>query len=372
MRLAPALTLALAAVGQLHAQVGEDVRFVVRDNAEVRNGPSDAASFDVTNRLSRGQPVKVTGEMDGGWLRIKPPEGSFSWINMRYLQQVSPNLPNYVVNGAASAPVIPGSSVIRDRRPGVIGQRMGPGSQVVSIGQPVTDMEGSWMPIDPPAGEVRYIRAADVQRSGESSPPGNSTLAAGAAAPAPAGPVSRSTAPSANAPPSPQALWQQAIDAERAGHWDEAIRLWAAVGGDLAGSNPAKSAEALQRARYLQGWRASLATAPASSSFHATTHPGSATAPLRPVPAPATPVSRGATPSSWPTYAGRLSRAGRAIEGRTAYRLEAQGYPLMYVVGAGIDLEPYVGRNVQLTGPAEYNGDLRANFMSAAKAVPMP
>jgi hypothetical protein len=76
---------------------------------------------------------------------------------------------------------------------------------------------------------------------------------------------------------------------------------------------------------------------------------------------------------NWPTYSGRLRRAGRSVDSHRAYVLESRGYPVMYVVPQpGIDLEPYVDRNVELTGPAAYRGDYRANHMTAVRVQPLP
>src|SRR5207248_11130861 len=58
---------------------------VVQTTADVRSGPSE--KMYVTNRLARGDKVNVVGQRDGGWLVIEPPEGSFSWINERFLQR---------------------------------------------------------------------------------------------------------------------------------------------------------------------------------------------------------------------------------------------------------------------------------------------
>ena len=42
-------------------------------------------------------PVEVTAEKSGGWLEIRPPEGSLSYINTRFLRHMYTNQPNHVV-----------------------------------------------------------------------------------------------------------------------------------------------------------------------------------------------------------------------------------------------------------------------------------
>jgi hypothetical protein len=71
---------------------------------------------------------------------------------------------------------------------------------------------------------------------------------------------------------------------------------------------------------------------------------------------------------------GRLRRAGRCVEYRRTYVLETgQGIPTLYVTPQdGLDLEPYVNRNVELFGPAIYRGDLRANYMTVVRVQPLP
>src|ERR1043166_1265941 len=57
--------------------------------AEVRSGPTD--KFYVTGELKQGDPVIVLREAkeQPGWVEIKPPKGSFSWINAKHIKQVS-------------------------------------------------------------------------------------------------------------------------------------------------------------------------------------------------------------------------------------------------------------------------------------------
>jgi hypothetical protein len=69
-----------------------------------------------------------------------------------------------------------------------------------------------------------------------------------------------------------------------------------------------------------------------------------------------------------------LRVSGRFIDGKTTYVLEtAYGQALMYVTALpGVDLDPYLGRMVELNGPLVYRGDVRANYMTVQNAVPAP
>jgi hypothetical protein len=63
-------------------------------------------------------------------------------------------------------------------------------------------------------------------------------------------------------------------------------------------------------------------------------------------------------------FIGQLRRSGRGRFNKPTYVLEAERGPLMYANPApGVDLDPYVGRNVELIGTAAYDGELRANYM---------
>jgi hypothetical protein len=143
---------------------GSDFRSVTAQEPEVRSGPSQDARFYVTNRLQRGTKVEVIGELPDGWLKIRPPEGSFSYINLRVLNHPSPNQPNYFVSMPhEDVPVFIGSE-LHTQRPSIIGAKLKAGTLVVSVGPPITEGGETLLPIEPPFGEARYIRAEAVNQ----------------------------------------------------------------------------------------------------------------------------------------------------------------------------------------------------------------
>jgi hypothetical protein len=400
--LAPgALALLLALSGPVPAkQIGPDIRFVVAQEAEVRALASTSAESYVTNRLRRGQPVEVIQEVPGGWLKIRPPQGSFSWINTRFLEHITTRQPNYVVAlEGVEVPVYIGTSEIRDKRPWIIGTRLKRGTQVTSRGATLSDQDGTWMPIEPPATEGRYIRAEAVNRN--SPPPAPATQTTSAAAPAgvarsaftPASGLPASRAPSANPPPTPEELWQRAQHAERLGQTAEAIRLYALLAAETARTNPTRSAEALARANYLQNgytnYGAAVGTArpaapppePPSSSVRLIGPPGSrpaegvttTTTIQREPPAPDRQLPQG---WEWKTFRGHLRKAGRSVDDRVAYAVEIDHgpvrIPIAYVTASpGVSLEPYLNHEMEVTGYARWRGDIRANYMIATRATPV-
>jgi hypothetical protein len=377
-----ALVLQLAQPG--FAQASRDVRHVTADQAEVRSGPGDSAELYVTNRLQQGQAVEVLEELPGGWLAIKPPEASFSYINTRFLRHIMADMPTHVVIlDGVKVPVYVGSEVV-NKRPTVIGSWLEPGAQVISRGRPVIDEDGTWMPIEPPARERRYLKASAVKRSSEPA----AVVRASGTAPHPPGPagLTPSSAPSANRNEPPEELWRKAEQAERAGDVQAAIRLYALVGAGTAGTHPALSSMALERARYLQG---------GYQNYGATV--GGVPSPPPPpvqVGGPASPgTSRsmdGQTPrqtssfigqpprlhasrngaTSWVSYRGVLRRAGRIVEGQQTYALDdpVTLRPILYASAArGVDFEPHLNRIVTLSGYSFWRGDLRNNYMTAVR-----
>jgi hypothetical protein len=70
---------------------------------------------------------------------------------------------------------------------------------------------------------------------------------------------------------------------------------------------------------------------------------------------------------------GKLRKSGAHDEqGRSLYALDdVYGRPFYYIEpGSGVDLQPYLGRAVELVGPAVYDSRLRANHMIAMRVQP--
>lgn len=384
-----ALMLALAFPGW--GLAAPDLRLISVPEAEVRCGPTE--KYYVTSKLPAGTPVEVISE-ENGWLKILPPQGSFSWIHTKWLDTILPNAPNMVVVAEDMVvPVFAGSRVLTSR-PTVISARVKRGMQVVSIGPVRSDEEGSWMPIQPTSSEYRYIRAELV---GSRQPPGvtppGTTLAARDRSTFAPAVLPTSRAQSAGDQPTPEVLWRQATDAERSGRVNEAIELYAQLAHDTAVTNRERSAEALQRAWHLQNG----ARNPGALS-RAPVQPGAVAPPTQvraypsdPIPPARSPVTatvvstapsradaalsvpRGQPGQSWRTYSGRLRKAGRVVDDRPTYVLEVQNCPYLYTTPQpGLNLEQYVNRNIELTGWANYRGDLRANYMTAVQVQLLP
>jgi hypothetical protein len=400
------------------APKGPDVRYVIRQGAEVRSGPSTASQFYVTNHLAVGEAVEVVQERPDGWLAIRPPKESFSWINTRFLQHIVPNQDNWVVvREGVEVPVLIGSALRKDK-PTVIGAHVQRGTQVRSIGQPKADEEGNWMPIAPPPGEVRFLRVETVSRVPPETPPGREPAA-------PNVPASRSSqvvrqpgsvsplgsSPSGSEPvqasfaPAPEqarsipatvdvdGLWRRAQQAHQNQQWEEAITLYTHLG-TLDRYDAVRAMEARNRAYDLRNAlrEGRLRPTRRSPTRHATQvarplTPQNQAPPLaqnaasfRPAgeaPGNARPWQGDSTDvepknGTW-VGPGRLRLAGRWVDGQQAYVLEMgeRSIPRYYVIaGPGIDLSRFQNYWVYLYGPGQYRGDIRAWHMTALAVRP--
>jgi hypothetical protein len=362
------LVMLLLTSGRLSAvDSPPDVRTVIVPRAQVWCGPSTSDGLYPTNELRQGDRVQVVQE-ESEWLAIRPPAGSFSWINERFVKRMFPSYPaTYVVTYSDHpAPVLIGSSLKRDR-PTKMGAKLERGTQVRLVGRVMTDSEGTWLPIESPEGELRYIRKEDVSRP--------ATVVASAAS-------VRKTAVEPPPPPDGDVLWRDAELAERKGRIADAIRLYRQAGDANLSVNPARAEAAYQRAHWLEqaganpsggslfapdrGTPASLVPANQSGTnavrLIGTTGSGPANGQL---------VSAQAVSPGWGTQQsndyrrGRLQFAHKHNENGRYHLMDARGQPiLMVVAGPGVDLSSHVDRTVELWGYSAYVPDLRKYLMT--------
>jgi SH3-like domain-containing protein len=396
------LALAVALTGRAVAEPVPYTTTVTVSEAEVRSGPSPKDNFYPTNRLPKGTTVQVLRERPDGWLEIRPPDGSFSWINGSYVNQMVASLPNnYVVVCRPGEKVeVRIGSELTPAKPTVVGAYLERSTQVRLFQRPglVTrsqvDTDGTWLPIEPPAAEVRYLRAEAVAKA--PTPP------AAPAQPRPvvntlAGPTGSSfapapipaTAPSGDKPTHAEVeeLYYKAVALDRSGDTRQAAQLYAKVASMGLTINSPVAPQALARANYLLAGGQPTATVDTRFTPSATSAPTASVrlaAPFSPVPstsqsvttagasftvAPQRAVANSATTIQ---FAGLLRKSARNRNGLPTYVLESSSSVRLYVnPAAGVDLESYVGRNVEVTGTANYDGELRSNFMLASQVRPV-
>jgi hypothetical protein len=298
-----------------------ETRVITSPQVEVRSGPSPR--YYATGLLKAGETVEVvTNKKDApaGWLAIKPPRGSFSWVNSQDVSQDG-------YRGAvivSETPVLPGSQ-LSGEPPNVRSVMLQRGSQFVIVGQPLVASNSSrWLPIEPYWTEVRYIpedatrQAAPVQAVAAKPPDGTGSTTQG---PSPLGPDAARVQPPAVAPTSPATTTSWNVPAK------------------LGPPNPVNGG--------------SVYRGPAATGAYG------------PAPTPHSPQTE-----FW-VGPGLLLRANVTIDGKVTYRLEDYEKNTFYYVVAqpGFNLESYVNRKVQLYGPFGYWGEgVRVSYLSARAA----
>ncbi len=133
------------------------------DAVEVRCGPD--WSYYPTQRLERGVAVDVYRHEPGGWLAIRPPQGSFSWLPARQVKRSSdPAVGEVTLDGAVAW--VGSSAAELSQHKWQVRLKQGElveilGEQSMSIG-PGFATE-TYVKIAPPAGEFRWIHAENAQ-----------------------------------------------------------------------------------------------------------------------------------------------------------------------------------------------------------------
>lgn len=145
------------------AALGDEFPFtgyIAAERAEVASGPG--RRFYVTGHLPRGATVEVYREDDAGWLAIRPPEGSFSWIPAEHVEQLDGGV------GKLTSPTASwvGTSIEKvEEHKSHVELKAGELVQVLAektVGE--GDSQEKWLKIAPPAGEFRYVHSRDVSR----------------------------------------------------------------------------------------------------------------------------------------------------------------------------------------------------------------
>ena len=368
---------------------------IILPNAEVRSGPGSDSKLYGTNNLKAGDVITVVQERPDGWLAIRPPDGSFSWVQSKYLQRIVATQPNYLVqtNDGNKVPVYIGSAVL-NTKPTLESARLTRGSQVKSLGAAQSDGKENWIPIVPPENELRYIRCEAI---GKQAVQANPTPAAVPSTPA--NPASSNAIVNANsAVPNCDAnqRWSQAISAETAGQSTEAIRLYSQIGQDFACSQPMFASQAYGRAVWLRDCASkgktntvqacapgqpkltnkALVQAVSNSQNNAPTAPiGSAPVANMvpqsngPSPTPVKSINSGSGSGMGPGF---LRKAGRPQSNEPSYYIESQqGRPLIYLAPApGQNLDLFINQRVEVSGPTTYRSDMRAYVMTVYQIQP--
>jgi uncharacterized protein YgiM (DUF1202 family) len=151
------ILLTCAPAERANAEMSPYEARVVATGAPILSGPGE--NYYPTDTLAQGDVVEVYREKSGGWLAIRPPLNSFSWVPGSDLKKQDDGLAEVVEDNVASRI----GSRLNDKR-NATQVRLKKGELVEVLDEEKFGNE-SWYKIAPPAGEFRWIQAALVERA---------------------------------------------------------------------------------------------------------------------------------------------------------------------------------------------------------------
>ena len=132
---------------------------VIGQDAFLRSGPGN--DYYATNRVRVGETLEVYYVIDDQWCAVRPPNGSFTWVDARKVRLDKNQIGEVLINGV-NARV--GSEL--GNMCGAIQVVLGRGEKVFVFERIETpnDIDTPvWYKIAPPAGEFRFIRMNELQ-----------------------------------------------------------------------------------------------------------------------------------------------------------------------------------------------------------------
>jgi hypothetical protein len=133
------------------------------DSALVRSGAGEKDYYP-TQKLTRGEKVRIVREGYGGWYMIEPPEGSHSWVRAEFVKRKGAD------KGIITENTVDRIGSLIDRSNLSIIHKVIEGEVVTILGQAtMSSRNGSveMLKIAPPRGEYRYINRKDVTPADE-------------------------------------------------------------------------------------------------------------------------------------------------------------------------------------------------------------
>lgn len=128
------------------------------DAAVVRSAPSDSAYS--TGSVARDRYVEAYFRDANGWCAIRPPQGSFSWINAKFVRRESDSVGRIVAASGKAVPARVGGATVEESAIVQVGLKNG--RSVKILGETRLSDGSTWLKIAPPAGEFRWLRSSDL------------------------------------------------------------------------------------------------------------------------------------------------------------------------------------------------------------------
>lgn len=342
------------------AQNGPRYATVTDAQATLKAGPSP--NYPEAGTLPAGTRVVVDHEDQGGWLAVVAPPGAVSWV------------PTALVTFDRNKPTpqlvtVEEPTALAAGRPG-LGQPLAevqrvrlPAGTVLTVIGPKVEFGGKgWYPVIPPDEDYRYLPKTAVQVGGsantsfvvkETAPTGLTPIEARVPAGGSADPFG---APARSGVPNP--LWAQAEEAERAGRYDDAEKLFFQVAKDADADLANRCFARIHTLREKSRGGAGLVAGGGRPSAEPVS-PGRTATLLPPVREDRRDERRPESPGQ-PAAADRagwsgvmtLMKSPLALDGRQTYALESSpGVVVGYAVPApGLDLSGHIGRRIRVYG----------------------
>lgn len=382
---------------------------------KLRAGPSD--KYPITGSLGRGAFVVIDHDEPAGWVAIRPPTGSVSWVPSQFVEgfDTTRQLPQNVhvrcegeITLAAGQIGVPQPLEIRKAN-------VPDGTILAVIGSKVTYQNKTWYPVTPPEGDFRYVPRTSL-RAGSAMTETYTVAGSSSAKPnPPAVPPSPTLSlpgggtPSASTPDASgtwsrpggvnNPLWTQAEQAEAAGRLDEAERLFFELarkmneaGGDHDIANQCytriHSLREKKRLNQPQGTSTpSTTSSPPPPATRSEDRGGYRTAGTTSRERPSTAASLppaaemrdrdreretdGAGKWSGPGF---LIRTGYSLDGKTTYALESSPRTVKFyaVEGSGVELKKYLNKKVDLYGVVTTRRDVSQPCITVTSVEPVP
>ena len=313
---------------------------ILQREVEIRSGPGK--SFYPTSKLYQNDRVVVLREVKDqpGWLEIKPPERSFSWISGKSVRQVDTRTAYVECNPAQPVSTYAGS-LVENVKPTRESMKLTFGTALIIAAPPFSTDGETWFPVQPHPSEVRYIPIDAVK-------PTTTIVAQNVGAP------NWTLAPNGW---NGDAVLGEAQRALAANDFNRARPLFQQV---------ANNATNASQKQYAINVLASLSGNPQVPATTTSLSPTNSTTPIN---------LQTLRPAVWSTY-GRL-RDTKVLgdNGQPLYALEdGTGTTPIYITTIpGKSLQMYIGRTIAVFGPTMYRADaaVRMQYVVASHvAVP--
>ena len=353
--------------------------FINTDEVYVRSGPGQ--SYYPTDKLAIGQEVEVYRHDPGGWYAVRPVEGSFCWVNTRFLELKSDGIAEVKADDVACR-VGSRFSDVRD----IIGVKLKKGELIELVDErELRRSDNAWCRIAPPPGDFRWVYAKyvdpDYPRDGLRKPRhghhGPETPEPEVVA-APVAPSVLST-PLPDGPLSPEQFRREieAIELELAIVLAEEPEIWSFASLRKRSEALLERADAavergharvllgkIDRYEGIKQRYESIELAREETERTARLFSGVRTAQRAMVPPP--------QPANRFDGKGRLIEVRAAKPGSPRYALvDERGSITTYVTPSpGMNLRPYVGKQVGITGTRGYVPDQKSQHLMARHIGP--